>query len=809
MKNITILSEDIPYIISINSYILILESEGVSMSRYIYQIDNFPLDNNNLLLNETLFHNANGYIGVRASFEEGYLDGYDSIRGQYINGFYDYVAMPQAEKLYGLFEEKQAMLNVADTQGIILKIDGEEFSLFDGEIISSSRKLDMRRGITIREVTWQSPGGKEVHIRIKRMTSFEILPLFLIEYMVVPLNFSGEIEILSTHIGEVMNYCNPNDPRVAGESFKHLLAKEQACEDGASYITMKTSKSDLTVCTAVRSRVTKTSVNELVLNDFKGQQTFKLEVKQGEKITLYKESIFCDSIRYEEPRRAAQAVLARIDELLGGAPLPQGASLDFTPLYRAQEKYLDSFWHDCDMGVVGDEELNNAICYNLYQLVQSVGKDPHCNIAAKGLSGEGYEGHYFWDTEMYLQPFYTLTANSISKNLIRYRYNSLNHARDNARIMGHEQGALYPWRTIMGKECSGYYVSGSAAYHINGAVAYAVVAYYLATKDMALMRECGAEILIETARLWISVGNYYKGQFHIHEVTGPDEYTCLVSNNYYTNAIAKYNLTWAAKMVEILRNEEHPLLSRLNISDNEVQEFREAARAMYLPYNEELGINPQDDSFLQKAIMDISMIPKEKKPLLLHYHPMFLYRHQICKQADTVLAHFILEDEQDIETIRKSFEYYEKVTTHDSSLSTCIFSIIAAKLGEQEKAYEYFGESAKLDLYNTHQNTKDGIHTANMGGTYMAIVYGFGGLRLKESGLYLQPIMPKEWEGYHFCIRYEEAQIKVEVKKEYCTIELLEGSPVNIYVYEKQYQVTKDKIRIDRGMKNEIYRNYF
>ena len=774
------------------------------MSKYIYQINNLPLDNNNLLLNETLFHNANGYIGVRANFEEGYLDGYDSIRGQYVNGFYDYAAMPQAEKLYGLFEEKQTMLNVADTQGIILKIEGDEFSLFDGEIINSSRMLDMRRGITIREVTWKSPGGKKVNIRIKRMTSFEILPLFLIEYMIMPLNFSGEIEIISTHIGEVMNYCDPNDPRVAGESFKHLLAKEQICEDGVSYITMKTSKSDLTVCTAVRNRVTKTSANELVLNDFKGQQTFKLEVKQGEEITLYKESIFCDSIRYEEPRRAAQAVLARIDELLGGGPLTQGENLDFTPLYRAQEKYLDSFWHDCDMGVVGDEELNNAICYNLYQLVQSVGKDSHCNIAAKGLSGEGYEGHYFWDTEMYLQPFYTLAANSISKNLIRYRYNSLNHARDNARIMGHEQGALYPWRTIMGKECSGYYVSGSAAYHINGAVAYAVVAYYLATKDMALMQECGAEILIETARLWISVGTYYKGQFHIHEVTGPDEYTCLVSNNYYTNAIAKYNLIWAAKMVEILRNEEHPLLSELNISDSEVRGFGEAARAMYLPYNEELGINPQDDSFLQKAIMDISMIPKEKKPLLLHFHPMFLYRHQICKQADTVLAHFILEDEQDIETIRKSFEYYEKVTTHDSSLSTCIFSIIAAKLGEKEKAYEYFGESAKLDLYNTHKNTKDGIHTANMGGTYMAIVYGFGGLRLKERGLYLQPILPKEWEGYHFCIKYEEAKIKVDVKKEYCTVELLEGYPVNIYVYENQYHVTKDKIKIKNDSKRVI-----
>ena len=759
------------------------------MSKKIYQIENFPTDNDSLLLNETVFHNANGYIGIRSNFEEGYPKGFDSIRGQYVNGFYDFTSMPQAEKLYGLFEEKQVMVNIADTQGIELKIEGEQFSMFTGNVIESIRTLDMEQGVTTRELIWESPNGKIVKLEIRRMTSFKILPLFLIEYSVTALNFSGEIEIVSTHIGEVRNYCNPNDPRVAGESVQHLFPEHEESQEDVSYMVMKTSKSNISICSAVRNTICgEVQSSRFVQENFMAKQTFTIKCKEGNSITLYKETLLCDSIRYPNPQEAAKTLLQEVREM------------GIDALYEEQRAYLHAYWNDCDIEVYGDEEVNKALHYNLYQLMQSVGKDPHCNIAAKGLSGEGYEGHYFWDTEMYMQPFYTLTAREIAKNLIRYRHTMLPQAKENARIMGHESGALYPWRTIMGKECSGYYVSGSAAYHINGAVAYAVVAYYLATKDIDFIKECGAEILIETARLWLDVGNYYKGGFHIHEVTGPDEYTCLVNNNYYTNAIAKYNLVWAVKFIELIQQTKgiESTLQEFACTTQELKSFKAAAESMYLPYDEKLGINPQDDSFLQKAIWDIETIPEDKKPLLLHYHPMYLYRHQICKQADTVMSHFILEDEQDIETIRKSFDYYEKVTTHDSSLSTCIFSIVAAKLGEVEKAYEYFGESVKLDLFNTHKNTKDGIHTANMGGTYMAIVYGFGGLRLKESGLYFNPILPDKWEGYQFSIQYENAKLKVKVGQAYCDVELLKGDTVTATIYGITYELTKEKLRIER-----------
>ena len=745
-----------------------------------YQIKGIPIDNGSLMLGETLFHNANGYIGVRGAFEEGYPEGFDSIRGQYINGFYDIADMPQAEKLYGLIEEKQTMLNIADTQSIRLYIDHEMVSLFTGVVEESSRTLDMDKGFTQREFIWQSSSGKRVKILIKRMTSFAILPLFLIDYQVTPLNFSGELQLESAHKGDVKNYFNPDDPRVAGESFEHLVNISSEIKDANSFITSYTSKSNLSVCSGVRNVIEQATTRTHNVGGGASCEEILLSGVQGETVRLLKYTIICDSIRYGSQVQVATEQW-----------LERALNVDVDELYQQQENYLEKFWDSCDVTIYGDQELGDAVHYNLYQLVQSVGKDPHSNIAAKGLSGEGYEGHYFWDTEMYIQPFFTLTHREVAKNLIRYRYTILEHAKENAKLLGHKQGAAYPWRTIMGKECSGYFPSGSAQYHISGDIVYSIIKYYLATKDLDIFVECGAEILIEVSRMWMDLGNYYQGKFHLNEVTGPDEYTCLVNNNYYTNALAKFGLTWTVKCIRLLEEAglAKELIEKTGLTEEELIQFQEASDKMFLPYDEETGINPQDDSFLQKRRWDIHLISESEKPLLLHYHPMHLYRYQVCKQADTVLAHFILEDMQEIETIGKSFAYYEGITTHDSSLSTCIFSIVAAKLGLLDKAYEYFGESAKLDLFNTHKNTKDGIHTANMGGTYMAIVYGFGGLRLKEEGLFLAPSLPKKWTGYTFRFLYEDAKIQVEVSREICSLSLLSGTPKKIVLYGELVEV--------------------
>lgn len=747
-------------------------------TQVIYELDNLKLDNYHLLLNETLFHNANGYIGVRSVFEEGYPEGYQSIRGQYINGFYDISKMSQAENLYGLVKEKQTMVNIADTQSIKLYIDDEEFSMFSGSVLASKRWLDMDKGITGRNVLWRSPTGKEVDITIIRMTSFHHLPLFTIEYEIVPINFSGEIMIESHHDGKVSNFVDPDDPRTADEGSQYLTPESCELKRGASYITSSTSRSELQVCSCVKNILLQEHERQFIIDDNNAICQLITDAKQGQNIKLIKYAVFCDSIRYEDCRE--QAVLE----------LEKALSVPIDEFHQKQEEYLAEYWNHCCVEIEGDDELNTAMRYNLYQLIQSVGKDEYSNIAPKGLSGEGYEGQFFWDTEMYIQPFFTITNPSISKRLIEYRYGILDMARENAEILGHSKGALYPWRTIMGKECSGYFPAGSAQYHINGDIAYSIIAYYLATKDLSLIEKKGAEIIFETARLWMEVGDFHRGKFYINDVTGPDEYTCIVNNNYYTNALAKYHLKWAVKFYYLLKKKYsnfNQLVQKIELKEEEVQDFQSASEVMYLPYDEELKINPQDDSFLQKRKWDLSSISKNKFPLLLHYHPLHLYRHQICKQPDTVLAHFVLEDMQSNEIMLNSFRYYEKITTHDSSLSKCIFSIMAAKLELDDKAVEYFGNSAQLDLLDMHNNTKDGIHTANMSGNYMAIVYGFGGFRLKECGICFAPILPKKWKSYQFKVSFEDSQIMVIVEEDECIFMLDSGSSKNIFVYGREY----------------------
>lgn len=747
---------------------------------YRYEINDLSLKNDELMLNETVFHNANGYIGIRSNFEEGYPEGYDTIRGSYINGFYDFAEMKQAERLCGLVEEKQTMLNVVDTQGICLYVGGERFSMFEGEVLASRRYLDMQKGYTVREVTWRSPNGYTVKVRAKRMTSFELLTLFTDEYTVESVDYDGVIQLKSLHKGNVSNYFNPDDPRVAGESFEHLIPAEQEIEKETSYLLTDTSCSHLRMCTAVSHTISKAVEKETQTEGHSVSVTYRTRLTLGEKLKLVKYTVFADSIRVKNPKEAAKNDM----EQALGKPIEYW--------YGRQEQYLKHFWGQSALEINGDDDLSLAVRYNLYQLIQSVGKDEYSNIAAKGLSGEGYEGHYFWDTEMYMQPFFTLTNPEISRSLIAYRYNTMEAARENAKILGHKKGVLYPWRTIMGKECSGYYPSGTAQYHINGDIAYSIVSYYLATGDLDFVAEKGAEIVLETARLWMEVGNFREDRFVINVVTGPDEYTCMVNNNYFTNVCAQYNLHWAVRFTELLKEagKFDTLSEKIHLEPEELEGFARAEKSMYLPYDGKLGINPQDDSFLSRPVWDIAATPKNKFPLLLHYHPLMLYRYQVCKQADTVLAHFIFEDAQSIETIRRSFEYYEKVTTHDSSLSTCIFSIIASKLGMGKKAYDYFGDSAKLDLFNTHNNTKDGIHTANMGGNYLAIVYGFGGLRLKENGFYLAPSLPEQWSGYHFKINYRGSHISVDVKKDEVLLRLLNGTKKKIYIYNRLYELT-------------------
>ncbi len=752
-------------------------------NQYIYEVNNMSLDNETLMVNESLFHTANGYLGVRANYEEGYPAGYDSIQGQYINGYYDTDKIEYGEKLYGFPEEKQTIVNVVDTQGIRLSIGGEEFSMFDGKVLTSSRKMDMERGLYQRSVHWISPNGHELEILITRMASFTVLPLFLIDYRVKSINFSGDVKFISTHSGNVENYCNPNDPRVSATAVQHIIKQEAEFYGDVSVIRVKAAHSGLELTSAVKNRLSVSCKVERAVMEDVLKEGLTAQVQAGDELRLLKYTVLCDERRYPSTPESALHILDKV------------TAVPVEKLYDDQKNYLKRFWGKSSVEIDGNKELAKALCYSLYQLLQAVGKDSVSNIAAKGLSGEGYEGHYFWDTEIYMLPFFILTQRETAKSLIGCRYAFLPAARKQAKLLGHKKGALYPWRTISGEECSGYFPSGSAQYHINGDITYTVVAYYLMTKDFDFIAEKGAEIVFETARLWQDVGNYVDGIFHINDVTGPDEYTCLVDDNYYTNSIAKYNLIWAVKFYCMLKEHNRTeIIQKIGLQEEEITEFQRAADHMYYTYDEKLDINPQDNSFLAKEKWDIPATPKENFPLLLHYHPLYIYRHQVCKQADTVLSHFLLEDEQEYSTIKNSYEYYEQLTTHDSSLSTCIFSIMASKLGMEEKAYNYFCQTSMLDIKNTHHNTKDGIHTASMGGTYMSIVYGFAGFRLKESGIWFAPFLPKDWSVYRFQIHYEDSLICVYVTENLCKFTLKSGTPKKLFVYGKPYRLEEHLI---------------
>ena len=742
-------------------------------NRVIRRDENY--DNKTLRLNETLFSNANGYIGVRGTLEEGVPADFSTMRGMYLAGVYETIPMKQAESLCNLVEQKQTMLNVADTQSIDLYICGERFDMGTGELLSNQRVLDMDNGFTSREILWKSPLGNTVKIVTKRMAHLAMPSLFTIEYSVTSMDFDGEIVFDSWHIADVTNYSDPNDPRLAAESPSYLTVTCAEAIGESTLCVSKTGVSNIGIASATSNILLGEDDHIGVYDNTDDKRIcsyIKAHISEGQEIRLIKFSTFSDSLKSEDPGKDA---LADLQDALEEVEA-DGSGL--AGLYQKQTDILKKFWDQSGMEIMGDDDLDLAMSFNMYQLFCSAPRTPGYSMAAKGLTGEGYEGHYFWDTEMYALPFFTLTDSDLARNILYFRYKTLDKARQNAGLIGHKKGALYPWRTITGEECSGYFPSGTAAYHINGAVSYAIVQYYLSTGDEQFILKEGAEILIEISRLWLDTGNYdRKGRFVINEVTGPDEYTCMTDNNFYTNCAAAHGMNWTLKLLKKYADtpEIISLKQRLCLTDRELAEIEKAAANIYLPYDEELGINPQDDSFLQKPLWDIAATPKEEFPLLLHYHPLHLYRYQVCKQADTVLAHFLFPRSADAQTMEKSFRYYEKITTHDSSLSTCVFSMQASRLGLYDEAVRYFGDSAKLDLLNLHGNSSDGVHTANMGGSYMAFIYGFGGVRIDEDGLEINPFLPGTLKGYAFKFKYLGRLIKVTVDEKETVVQLLFG----------------------------------
>jgi alpha,alpha-trehalose phosphorylase len=720
-------------------------------------------------LHETLFTLGNGWIGMRGTPDEGTRAGAgQTLEGTYLNGFHDTETIRYPENAYGLARVNEFMLNVPNAKRVAAVVDGERFALDGGGVRGWERTLDLKSGLLVRTVEWETTTGKRLRIASRRLVALARKHVAAIEYAVTPLNFAGTVRIVADVDAGVTNLQAGDDPRV-GSALTGPSLIETGREIGAHDVLLvqRTRHSGFTLATATASLPSGAAVR---VEPAGLGHAFEADVAQGATFTLHK------YVAYASSRDMAMDAVGPHAR----AEVAQARAAGFEALALEQAGYLARFWEESDVSIAGDDALQQGVRFNQFHLLQSVGRDGRTNIAAKGVTGEGYEGHYFWDTEIYVFPFFLFSRPEIARALLQYRYNGLPKARERARQMAHDKGALYPWRTIAGEECSAYFPAGTAQYHINADVAYSIRLYLLATGDFDFMAEQGAEIVLETARIWTGIGNYdRKGRFCINEVTGPDEYTALVNNNYYTNAMARMHMTFAADVAERLRAERPADYARvanaIGLADAEIKAWRDASAAMFLPYDDDLGIHEQDDSFLSKKPWDFANTPPENYPLLLNYHPLVIYRHQVCKQADVVLALLLLSSQFSLDDKRRDFDFYEGVTTHDSSLSSCIFSIVASEIGYRDKAYAYFMETARLDLDNTHANTQYGVHTAAMAGTWLGVAYGFAGMRLDEAGLRFAPTLPDKWTGYRFNVQVRGALLEVAVDGAGTDYRLLRG----------------------------------
>lgn len=747
--------------------------------------EKFQLDN--VMVNETLFAIGNGYLGMRGTFEEGL--GHGSVEGTYINGFYESAPIVYGEKFQGYAENKQTILNLANARVIRLTLGDEPFNLLNGKILDYHRELDLKHAILKRMLRWESPQGKQIQLEIERMALHTRPHLAAIRYQCIPLNFDGSVTVTSIIDGAISQSEHAEDDPRLGTTFagQVLRLEKRAIIGETAWMAHRTVTTQFSVACGIRHSINTSCTIEAAQDEHSIGFAYQFNAQQGNPIILDKMMAYFTSRDTDE----AQIVPGMLQEL------EQAAVTGFEHLKVEQQNYMAAFWDKADIQIEGDDLLQRGIRFNLFHLLQSTGKDGRTNIAAKGLTGLGYEGHYFWDTEIYILPFFLYTQPEISRRLLEYRYHILDKARQRARQMAHPQGALYAWRTINGEECSANFPTGTAQYHINADIAFAIRRYYDATGDADFMKRYGIEILCETARLWRNVGAYIPGrenQFCINGVTGPDEYQILVNNNAYTNLMARENLLFAAEMVEWLQQSDKDayevLASKIKLDKVEILEWQQAARSMYVPYDKTRGIIPQDDAFLHKAVWDFEHTPKENYPLLLHYHPLVVMRYQVCKQADLVLAEFLLHDQFDKAQKQRDYAYYERITTHDSSLSGAIFGIMAAELGDTNKAFQYFEETATMDLENKHGNTQAGIHAANMAGVWQGIVFGFAGMRAKN-GLSFKPVIPSQWQAYAFKVQYQGRTIGVRVTQSGATFTLLSGEPLEIVVDGKHRRLEK------------------
>jgi len=733
------------------------------------------LDLDMLAQTESVFALANGHLGLRGNLDEGEPFG---LPGTYLGGFYEVRPLPYAEAGYGYPEDGQTVVNVTNGKILRLHVQDEPFDVRYGELKSHERVLDLRAGTLRRTAEWASPTGRAVRVSSTRMVSFSQRAVAAILYEVEPIAEKVPVVVQSQLAANESLPLGEHDPRAAAALASPLRSEFFGSRDTQALLVHSTKVSRLTMAAAMDHVIDGPSGTETAVESFEdvARLTVTADVAPGAPLRVIKLLAYGWS--------AARSVPALRDQV--AAALAVARRTGWAGLLAEQRAYLDRFWERSDVELDGDAEIQQAVRFGLFHTLQAGARGERRAIAAKGLTGPGYDGHTFWDTEAFVLPVLTYTAPRATADALRWRHQTLDLARDRARTLG-LKGAAFPWRTIDGQECSSYWPAGTAAFHINADIAEAVRRYQSAVDDPEFEHQVGVELLVETARLWRSLGHHdAAGHFRIDGVTGPDEYSAVADNNVYTNLMAQRNLRAAADAVE-----RHPQrAAELGVDDEETAGWRDAAQAVLIPYDEVLGVHPQAEGFTQHQLWSFDGTDPDQYPLLLHFPYFDLYRKQVVKQADLVLALFVCGDAFSPEEKARDFEYYERLTVRDSSLSAGTQAVVAAEVGHLELAYDYFAEAARMDLDDLEHNTRDGIHIASVAGTCIAAIAGFGGLRELDGKLSFIPWLPGSLSRLRFRVRFRGRRMIVEITHQHATYSLSEGSPLEITHHGKPVTVT-------------------
>ena len=750
-------------------------------------------DTVNLGQRETVFAVGNGYLGLRGNNEEGDADAH--AHGCFVNGFHETWDIRHAEDAFAFAKTGQTIINVPDTKVILLSVDDEVLRLSTAELESFSRTLDFRDGVLRRDLLWVTAKGHRVQVRSTRMVSFTRRNLGLMSFEVTLLDADAKVVIASVvrnrqdEVPEGASSVVGFDPRKSA-SFENrvLLSQVNGEEQGRMVFGYRSSHSGLGLAIGVDHELyTADPISiETRMNADLGRRTYRISATKGQPILLVKWVAYHHGPAEVEVADLVGLALLTIDD---------AQAVGKEAIEAEQQTWLEEYWTNADVQLDGQPELQQAVRWCLFELAQATARADGGGIGAKGVTGSGYQGHYFWDTEIYLVPFLAHTNPGLARQVLRFRIAMLGKARERATQLT-QRGALFPWRTINGEEASAYYAAGTAQYHIDADIAFAICKYADVCDDPAFLTREALPVLVETARLYADLG-FFRGperSFHIHSVTGPDEYSAVVNNNLYTNLMAKANLARAAEAVRLLRDTDAEsyadLAENLLLTEDEVDDWEAAAAAMTIPYDEGFGVHPQDEDFLKREVWDLANTPASKIPLLLHYHPLVIYRYQVLKQADAILALFLAGDAFTAEQKRADYEYYDPITTGDSTLSAVVESIVAAEVGYQDRALVSFLEGSFVDLADLHHNTSDGVHIASAGGVWTALVYGFGGLRDYRGRISIDPRLPQGWSSLRFGFRLQGSRVRLELTRDELVLTLTDGPGGTVLVRGEEVDVT-------------------